>query len=42
MRCIRLRKHSEGRGAKVTFKEPEELKEAIKQQLKRLTEKNNG
>jgi hypothetical protein len=37
MRCIRLRKHSEGRGAKVTFKEPAELKEAIKAELNKLT-----
>lgn len=42
MRCIRLRKHSEGRGAKVSFKEPAELKEAIKSELRKLTEANNG
>ena len=36
MRCIRLRKHSEGRGAKVSFNEPSELKDFVKKQLQQL------
>lgn len=39
MRCIRLRKRGEGRGADITYTEPKELKECIKRELKEAQKK---
>lgn len=43
MRCIRLRKRSEGRGGDISYSEPKEVKDFIKTQLNQLNQsEQNG